>query len=210
MDELQEMREQMAALKEKLNKQEIVNERLMRDVLTKKQRKDIIASWALLIFLGSTLVLTWTLKLCMPEIDVDWWQLGYLTIASVLTLVCVITPVFMIKMKDIRSGQLLDVAKQMKRSHAYINGQGHKLWILIMILGLVFDLTPSTFHGGKVDWVGVCMSIVCLLTIFIIGIVRRSRGRTIYRNRWEKELEQIEEMSELDEKNDKAESETKN
>ena len=210
MDELQEMREQMAALKEKLNKQEIVNERLMRDVLTKKQRKDIIASWALLIFLGSTLVLTWTLKLCMPEIDVDWWQLGYLTIASVLTLVCVITPVFMIKMKDIRSGQLLDVAKQMKRSHAYINGQGHKLWILIMILGLVFDFTPSTFHGGKVDWVGVCMSIVCLLTIFIIGIVRRSRGRTIYRNRWEKELEQIEEMSELDEENDKAEIETKN
>ena len=210
MDELQEMREQMAALKEKLNKQEIVNERLMRDVLTKKQRKDIIASWALLIFLGSTLVLTWTLKLCMPEIDVDWWQLGYLTIASVLTLVCVITPVFMIKMKDIRSGQLLDVAKQMKRSHAYINGQGHKLWILIIILGLVFDFTPSTFHGGKVDWVGVCMSIVCLLTIFIIGIVRRSRGKSFYRNRWEKELEQIEEMSELDEENDKEESETKN
>ena len=210
MDELQEMREQMAALKEKLNKQEIVNERLMRDVLVKKQRKDIIASWVLLIFLGSTLVLTWTLKLCMPEIDVDWWQLGYLTIASVLVLVIVITPVFMIKMKDIRSGQLLDVAKQMKRSHAYINGQGHKLWILIMILGLVFDFTPSTFHGGKVDWVGVCMSIVCLLAIFIIGIVRRSRGKSFYRNRWEKELEQIEEMSDLDEENDKAESETKN
>ena len=116
----------------------------------------------------------------------------------------------MIKMKDIRSGQLLDVAKQMKRSHAYINGQGHKLWILLMILGLVFDFTPSTFHGGKVDWVGVCMSIVCLLTIFIIGIVRRSRGKSFYRNRWEKELEQIEEMSDLDEENDKAESETKN
>ena len=205
MDELQEMREQMAALKEKLNKQEIVNERLMRDVLVKKQRKDIIGSWALLIFLGSTIILTWTLKLCMPEIDVDWWQIGYLTIASVLALVSVITPVFMIKMKDIRSGQLLDVAKQMKRSHAYINGQGHKLWILIMILGLVFDFTPSTFHGGKVDWVGVCMSIVCLLTIFIIGIVRRSRGKSFYRNRWEKELEQIEEMSELDEENDKEE-----
>ena len=210
MDELQEMREQLAALKEKLNKQEIVNERLMRDVLVKKQRKDVIGSWVLLIFLGSTLVLTWTLKLCMPEIDVDWWQLGYLTIASVLVLVSVITPVFMIKMKDIRSGQLLDVAKQMKRSHAYINGQGHKLWILLMILGLVFDFTPSTFHGGKVDWVGVCMSIVCLATIFIIGIVRRSRGKSFYRNRWEKELEQIEEMSDLDEKNDKAESETKN
>ena len=210
MDELQEMREQMAALKEKLNKQEIVNERLMRDVLTKKQRKDIIASWALLIFLGSTIVLIWTMKLRVPEIDVDWWQIGYLTIASVLVLVSVITPVFMIKMKDIRSGQLLDVAKQMKRSHAYINGQGHKLWILIMILGLVFDFTPSTFHGGKVDWVGVCMSIVCLLTIFIIGIVRRSRGKSFYRNRWEKELEQIEEMSDLNEENDKAESETKN
>ena len=54
------------------------------------------------------------------------------------------------------------------------------------------------------------MSIVCLLAIFIIGIVRRSRGRTIYRNRWETELEQIEEMSDLDEEYDKAESETKN
>ena len=210
MDELQEMREQMAALKEKLNKQEIVNERLMRDVLTKKQRKDVIGSWVLLIFLGSVLVFIWTMKLCVPEMDADWWQLGYLTIASILMLVITITPVFMIKMKDIRSGQLLDVAKQMKRSHAYINGQGHKLWILLMILGLVFDFTPSTFHGGKVDWVGVCMSIVCLLTIFIIGIVRRSRGKSFYRNRWEKELEQIEEMSDLDEGNDKAESETKN
>ena len=210
MDELQEMREQLAALKEKLNKQEIVNERLMRDVLTKKQRKDIIASWALLIFLGSTIVLIWTMKLRVPEIDADWWQIGYLTIASVLVLVSVITPVFMIKMKDIRSGQLLDVAKQMKRSHTYINGQGHKLMILIIILGLVFDFTPSTFHGGKVDWVGVCMSIVCLLAIFIIGIVRRSRGKSFYRNRWEKELEQIEEMSDLNEENDKAESETKN
>ena len=207
MDELQEMREQLAALKEKLNKQEIVNERLMRDVLVKKQRKDVIGSWVLLIFLGSVLVSIWTMKLCVPEIDVDWWQLGYLTIASVLVLVSVITPVFMIKMKDIRSGQLLDVAKQMKRSHTYTNGQGHKLWILIIILGLVFDFTPSTFHGGKVDWVGVCMSIVCLLTIFIIGIVRRSRGKSFYRNRWEKELEQIEEMSDLDEENDKAESE---
>ena len=207
MDELQEMREQMAALKEKLNKQEIVNERLMRDVLTKKQRKDIIASWALLIFLGSTLVLIWTLKLCVPEIDTDWWQIGYLTIASVLVLVSVITPVFMIKMKDIRSGQLLDVAKQMKRSHTYINGQGHKLMILIIILGLVFDFTPSTFHGGKVDWVGVCMSIVCLLTIFIIGMVRRSRGKSFYRNRWEKELEQIEEMSDLDEKKEELKNE---
>ena len=210
MDELQEMREQMAVLKEKLNKQEIVNERLMRDVLTKKQRKDVIGSWVLLIFLGSTLVLIWTLKLCVPEIDADWWQIGYLTIASVLVLVSVITPVFMIKMKDIRSGQLLDVAKQMKRSHTYINGQGHKLIILTIILGLVFDFTPSTFHGGKVDWVGVCMSIVCLLTIFIIGIVRRSRGKSFYRSRWEKELEQIEEMSDLDEENDKAESEMKN
>ena len=210
MDELQEMREQMAALKEKLNKQEIVNERLMRDVLTKKQRKDVIGSWVLLIFLGSVLVVIWTMKLCVPEIDADWWQIGYLTIASVLALVSVITPVFMIKMKDIRSGQLLDVAKQMKRSHAYINGQGHKLWILIMILGLVFDFTPSTFHGGKVDWVGVCMSIVCLTTIFIIGIVRRSRGKSFYRNRWEKELAQIEEIADLDEENDKEESEMKN
>ena len=205
MDELQEMREQLAALKEKLNKQEIVNERLMRDVLVKKQRKDVIGSWVLLIFLGSVLVSIWTMKLCVPEIDVDWWQLGYLTIASILMLVITITPVFMIKMKDIRSGQLLDVAKQMKRSHAYINGQGHKLWILLMILGLVFDFTPSTFHGGKVDWVGVCMTIVCLLTIFIIGIVRRSRGKSFYRNRWEKELDQIEEMSDLDDKNDNAE-----
>jgi hypothetical protein len=38
MDELQEMREQMAVLKEKLNKQEVVNDRLIRDVLIKKKK----------------------------------------------------------------------------------------------------------------------------------------------------------------------------
>ena len=36
MDELQEMREQMAALKEKLNKQEIVNEKNLRKLMFRK------------------------------------------------------------------------------------------------------------------------------------------------------------------------------
>ena len=205
MDELQEMREQLAALKEKLNKQEIVNDKLMRDVLMKKQRKDVIGSWILLVFLGSCLVLIWTMKLWMPEVSLDWWEIGYLTILSVVILVVAITPVFMIKMKDIRSGQLLDVAKQMRRVHTYDNGLGHKLWILVILIGLVFDFTPSTVHGGKVDWAGVCMSITCLLIIFVIGVVRRSRGKSFYRSRWEKEIAQIEEMFELDEEEGESE-----
>jgi predicted component of type VI protein secretion system len=38
MDELQEMREQLAALKEKMNAQEMVNDRLIRDILIKKKK----------------------------------------------------------------------------------------------------------------------------------------------------------------------------
>ena len=37
MDELQEMREQLAALKEKLNKQEIVNEKNLRKLMFRKE-----------------------------------------------------------------------------------------------------------------------------------------------------------------------------
>ena len=38
MDELQEMREQLAALKEKMNTQEVVNDRLIRDILIQKKK----------------------------------------------------------------------------------------------------------------------------------------------------------------------------
>ena len=39
MDELQEMREQMAALKEKLNKQEIVTEKLLKETIVGKMKR---------------------------------------------------------------------------------------------------------------------------------------------------------------------------
>ena len=44
MDELQEMREQMAALKEKLNKQEIVNEKNLRPWSRSRKARYIVSA----------------------------------------------------------------------------------------------------------------------------------------------------------------------
>ena len=63
MDELQEMREQMAALKEKLSKQEIVSEQLMLQIVSKKLKREIIAAWVLGVMMVGLIIASWVLSL---------------------------------------------------------------------------------------------------------------------------------------------------
>ena len=112
MDELQEMREQMAALKEKLNKQEVVNDRLIRDVLIKKKKSVDKNIW----FVGICGLITITIgNLAFSYWGVSSWFLIGTTILMLVCFLMTLIPHNWVKKADIQSGNLLVAAKQVRR-----------------------------------------------------------------------------------------------
>jgi hypothetical protein len=112
MDELQEMREQMAALKEKLNKQEVVNDRLIRDVLIKKKKSVDKNIW----FVGVCGLFTITVgNWTFFDLGVSTWFLIGTTVLMLAGFLLTIIPHNWVKKADIQSGNLLVAAKQARR-----------------------------------------------------------------------------------------------
>ena len=62
MDELQEMREQLAALKEKLNKQEIVNEKNLRKLMFRKALRFKVFMSVGILLLATPTVALWIMN----------------------------------------------------------------------------------------------------------------------------------------------------
>ena len=70
MDELQEMREQLAALKEKLNKQEIINEKNLRKLMFRKALRFKIFMWIGILLSATPTVALWIMNFAWFEIDI--------------------------------------------------------------------------------------------------------------------------------------------
>lgn len=112
MDELQEMREQLAALKEKLNKQEMVNDRLIRDILIKKKKNVDKNIWIVGICgLFTVTIGNWTFS----DLGVSTWFLIGTTVLMLASFLLTIIPHNWVKKADIQSGNLLVAAKQARR-----------------------------------------------------------------------------------------------
>ena len=112
MDELQEMREQMAALKEKLNKQEVVNDRLIRDVLSQKMKVINKNGW--ISGLCGLFVITFGNFMFYQMGLSTWFLIG----TAAMMIFCVATTWIShswINSNEIANGDLLQVAKQAQR-----------------------------------------------------------------------------------------------
>ena len=112
MDELQEMREQLAALKEKLNKQEVVNDRQIRNMLSHKKKSVDKNIWIVGVCgLFSITVGNWTFF----DLGVSTWFLIGTTVLMLVSFLLTIIPHNWVKKADIQSGNLLVAAKQARR-----------------------------------------------------------------------------------------------
>ena len=203
MDELQEMREQLAALKEKLNKQEIVSEQLILQIVGKKLKREIIAAWALGVMMVGLTIALWVLSLTNLA-QVEWGRLICDVAMTVLMLITIIKPLSMIKLKDIRAGKLLDVAKQMKRAQEYETGRGRWVWRMFtaMVLGRLVLEVVNENDILYMYLIGVVL--IAILIKLIRGKIRTKKGKTFYKSSWEKEIEKIDEIIRLSKKKEKT------
>lgn len=123
MDELQEMQAQMALLKQKINNEEIVNDRLLREVTRQRTRRLNRAVWiegvcALFVVIFGNSVF-WGL-------DCSWWFIGGTTVMMIVCFLATLLPFRRVKENEIMQGDLLTVAKQVRRLR-----QLYKNWIWI-------------------------------------------------------------------------------
>ena len=190
MDELQEMREQMASLKEKLNKQEIINKKLISNI-----RKAIITEklgvWTIAITITFPLSLMWVFTfLANRDIEDILWKI-FLTLLGLGVVINISIPIFMVKIKDLRSGNMLKVARQMQQAKKYkqkrfapTNGC---LGALLMIY-MYFNYPLSSHPHAAIYIIGAAIAVI--ISFF-------PKHRTL--KAWEEFIRQAEEISDLDE-----------
>ena len=191
--ELETMRAQIALLKEKLDKETIVSEKLLRDTMRHKARNINANAW--ISVAASIFVIIWALAY-IPKEGFSWWFAG----ATVLMmLVC---DFFTWKYhKDVNaktmSGDLLTVAKVMKQLR-----DNYKKWLKysIAMIAVWFIWLSIEFCIQLNDWrLAVVMIIALLIGLAIGGFIGLKMHNSVIRNA-EEIIQQIEEGEETEEK----------
>ena len=218
MDELQEMREQMAALKEKLNKQEIVNEKNLRKLMFRKALRFKVFMWVGILLIATPTVTLWIMNFAWFEGTHTDFELIWGTIATAIMLTMLIIGTSIIKIKDIRSGNLQTVKEQIRKMNTPIEERKDRIvWNVFSIMVIVLLLVDN-YNNGRFEFylyekvIFVLFLVLTLLNLFFPEWQRRF-GEWIAKRmgikkrptEWEEYINQIEEMSELDEENDKEE-----
>ena len=207
MDELQEMREQLAALKEKLSKQEIISEKLLKETIARKMKRAKV--WVLV-----SVIMLIILTAMMLSLNYIWFENKAFSPTSIVfalvalpTIILGVVQLFKLKPKKIATATLGEVASQLQRTKEFEHGN-FTFWMAGIPSIIVSIYFIMIYVHSKSNVILLCVVAYILLAIW--SYVTGEKKRKSKRSAWDEYIRQIEEMSELDEKNDKAESETKN
>ena len=219
MDELQEMREQMAALKEKLNKQEIVNEKNLRKLMFRKALRFKVFMWVGISLIATPMVVLWIMNFAWfdgTHIDLE---LILVTLTTTIMLTMLIIGTSIVKLRDIRSGNLRTVKEQIRKMSTPINaGKKERIVYRVFLILVIAQFMVNRYDNGMfeftmLDIVLFACSILVALLDFCLPEWRvkfgewmnKKTGRKKRTTEWEEYINQIEEMSDLDEEKDETE-----
>ena len=218
MDELQEMREQMAALKEKLNKQEIVNEKNLRKLMFRKALRFKVFVWVGILLIATPTVALWIMNFAWFDGTHTDFQLIWVTITTAIILTMLIIGTSIIKLRDIRSGNLQTVKEQIRKMSTPLVEKKYRIVygvfsIMVIVLFLSYRYDNGRFEFELYEKVIFVLLLVLTLLNLFLPEWQRKLGEWIAKRmgikkrptEWEEYINQIEEMSELDEENDKEE-----
>ena len=198
MDELQEMREQMAALKEKLNKQEIISEKLLKETIARKMKRAKV--WVLV-----SVIMLIILSAMMLSLDYIWFEnennafsptTVVLALAALPTIILGVVQLFKLKPKKIATASLGEVASQLQRTKEFEHGN-FTVWMAGIPSIIVSIYFLMVYVHSKSNVILLCVVANILLAIW--SCVTRKKQRKSNRSAWDEYIRQIEEMSEDDE-----------
>ena len=218
MDELQEMREQMAALKEKLNKQEIVNEKNLRKLMFRKALRFKVFMWVGILLIATPTVALWIMNFAWFDGTHTDFQLIWGTITTAIMLAMLIIGTSIIKIKDIRSGSLQTVKEQIRKMSTPLVEKKYRIVHGVFSVMVIVLLLVDNYNNGRFEFelyekvIFVLLLVLTLLNLFLPEW-QRKLGEWIAKRmgikkrptEWEEYINQIEEMTEDDEENDDEE-----
>ena len=218
MDELQEMREQLAALKEKLNKQEIVNEKNLRKLMFRKALRFKVFVWIGILLIATPTVALWIMNFAWFDGTHTDFQLIWGTITTAIILTMLIIGTSIIKLRDIRSGNLQTVKEQIRKMSTPLVEKKYRIVYGVFSIMVIVLLLVDNYNNGRFEFelyekvIFVLLLVLTLLNLFFPEWQRRF-GEWIAKRmgikkrptEWEEYINQIEEMSDLDEENNKEE-----
>jgi len=194
MDELQEMREQMASLKEKLNKQEIITEQNLRHVISKQLR-----IWKVNTTLSFLAVPTLVLFTYYYDADGRIFQPIAWAIWGITFIIYSIRSMLLLKKQDIMSGNLRDVLHKLHQMRTREKGPLTYIWAIalpIIFLGdALIEICQTGKAFGKHYLLLIAFGILCVL------IYALSHKYIFLKqpSQWDEYIRQLKELSELDE-----------
>ena len=219
MDELQEMREQLAALKEKLNKQEIINEKNLRKLMFRKALRFKIFMWIGILLIATPTVALWIMNFAWFEGTHTDFELIWGTIATAIMLTMLIIGISIIKLRDIRSGNLQTVKEQIRKMNTPMVERKYRIVYGVFCIMVIVLLLVDNYSNGRFDFdvhekvVFVLLLVLTLLNLFFPEWQRKlgewmnkKIGRKKRTTEWDEYIRQIEEMSDLDEEKEKTEN----
>jgi uncharacterized membrane protein len=201
MDELQEMREQLAALKEKLNKQEVVNDRLIRDVLSQKMKVINKNGW--ISGICGLFVITFGNYLFYQMGLSTWFLLGTTVMMIFCAAVTWISHSW-VNSNEIANGDLLRVVKQAQRLQRV-----YKNWKYIALpMILVWATWLGLEYAAEVKDTAMVISMMSggVIGGLVGGIIGFKQNKKVI-NELDEMIRHIEEMSALDEKKEELKNE---
>ena len=220
MDELQEMREQMAALKEKLNKQEIVNEKNLRKLMFRKALRFKVFMWVGISLIATPMVALWIMNFVWfdgTHIDLE---LILVTLTTTIMLTMLIIGTSIIKLRDIRSGNLQTIKEQIRKMSTPIyEGKKERIVYRVFLILVITQFLVNRYDNGIFEFTMLDKVLfACLILVALLDFCfpkwrmkcgewtrkkdKRKKQRT---TEWEEYINQIEEMTEDDEENDDEE-----
>ena len=219
MDELQEMREQLAALKEKLNKQEIVNEKNLRKLMFRKALRFKVFMWVGISLIATPMVVLWIMNFAWfdgTHIDLE---LILVTLTTTIMLTMLIIGTSIVKLRDIRSGNLRTVKEQIRKMSTPINaGKKERIVYRVFLILVIVQFLVNMYDNGTFNF--TVHSIVLFALLILVALldlcfpewrvkcgewIRKKTGRKKRTTEWDEYIRQIEEMSELDEEKEETE-----
>ena len=218
MDELQEMREQLAALKEKLNKQEIVNEKNLRKLMFRKALRFKVFMWVGILLIATPTIALWIMNFAWFEGTHTDFELIWATITTAIMLTMLIIGTSIIKIKDIRSGNLQTVKEQIRKMSTPLVERKYRIVHGVFSIMVIVLLLVEHYNNGRFEFelyekvFFVLLLVLTLLNLFFpewqrkLGEwINKKTGRKKRTTEWEEYVRQIEEMTELDEGKEETE-----
>ncbi len=167
--ELEEMRQQLAILKDKVNSQKIVSDHLIREVMRSKygwyERRQIV--WSIV----AILMIPYFTYFFGSLMNLTWWFIAFTIVYFIATIICNIIGYHTLNMKHLSTESMHSVTERILRKRRNDRMAKIIVWPMMVVWLLAFFAQISYINGSYELTPAVLGGIIGLVIGVVCGII---------------------------------------